>query len=44
VERAAVRSEKTIKKQQLFVKVSTERPLGYGKQITITVMAKNSFP
>lgn len=26
VERAAVRSEKTIKKRRLFVKVSTERP------------------
>lgn len=36
VERAAVRSEKTIKKRRLFVKVSTERPLGSGKQITIT--------
>ena len=36
VERAAVRSGKTIKKRRLFVKVSTERPLGSGKQITIT--------
>ncbi|KAB8468466.1 hypothetical protein FH972_025300 [Carpinus fangiana] len=37
VERAAVRSGKTIKKRRLFVKVSTERPLGSGKRITITV-------
>ncbi|KAK8499190.1 hypothetical protein V6N12_076040 [Hibiscus sabdariffa] len=36
VERAAVKSEKTIKKRRLFVKVSTERPLGSGKRITIT--------
>ena len=36
VERAAVRSGKTIKKRRLFVKVSTERPLGSGKRITIT--------
>lgn len=36
VERAAVRSGKTIKKRRLFVKVSKERPLGSGKQITIT--------
>ena len=36
VERAAVRSGKTIKKRRLLVKVSTERPLGSGKQITIT--------
>ena len=36
VERAAVRSGKTIKKRRLFVKVSTERPLSSGKRITIT--------
>ena len=36
VERAAVRSGKTIKKRRLFVEVSTERPLGSGKRITIT--------
>jgi hypothetical protein len=36
VERAAVISGKTIKKRRLFVKVSTERPLSSGKQITIT--------
>ena len=36
VERAAVKSGKTIKKRRLLVKVSTERPLGSGKQITIT--------
>jgi hypothetical protein len=36
VERAAVKSEKTIKKRRLFVKVSTERPLSSSKQITIT--------
>jgi hypothetical protein len=34
VERAAVRSGKTIKKRRLFVR--TERPLGSGKQITMT--------
>ncbi|KAI3679238.1 hypothetical protein L2E82_51532 [Cichorium intybus] len=34
--RAAVRSGKTIKKRRLFVEVSTERPLGSGKRITIT--------
>ncbi|KAK8704489.1 hypothetical protein V6N13_048111 [Hibiscus sabdariffa] len=39
VERAAVKSEKTIKKRRLFVKVSTERPLGSGKRITITDVA-----
>ncbi|KAL3646628.1 hypothetical protein CASFOL_009595 [Castilleja foliolosa] len=37
VERAAVRSGKTIKKRRLFVEVSTERPLGSSKRITITV-------
>jgi len=36
VERAAVRSAKTIKNRRLFVKVSTERPLGSSKRITIT--------
>ena len=36
VERAAVKSGKTIKKRRLFVKVSTERPLSSGKRITIT--------
>lgn len=36
VERAAVISGKTIKKRRLLVEVSTERPLGSGKQITIT--------
>jgi head-tail adaptor len=36
VERAAMRSGKTIKKRRLFVEVSTERPLGSGKRITIT--------
>lgn len=36
VERAAVKSEKTIKKRRLLVKVSTERPLDSSKQITIT--------
>ena len=36
VERAAVISGKTIKKRRLFVKVSTERPLGSDKRITIT--------
>ena len=36
VERAAVKSGKTIKKRRLFVKVSTERPLSFGKWITIT--------
>lgn len=36
VERAAVRSRKTIKKWRLFVELSTERPLGSGKRITIT--------
>nr|GEU73832.1 ribonuclease H-like domain-containing protein [Tanacetum cinerariifolium] len=35
VERAAVRSRKTIKKRQLFIEVSTERPLNFGKWITI---------
>ncbi|KAK1434464.1 hypothetical protein QVD17_00207 [Tagetes erecta] len=39
VERAAVRSGKTIKKRRLFVEVSTERPLGSGKRITITEAA-----
>lgn len=34
VERAAVRSGKTIKKRRLFV--TTERPLGSGKRITMT--------
>ncbi|PHT28255.1 hypothetical protein CQW23_32163 [Capsicum baccatum] len=36
VERAAVSSEKTIKKRQEFLEVSTERSLGSGKRITIT--------
>ncbi|KAL8101453.1 hypothetical protein AgCh_033377 [Apium graveolens] len=36
VERADARSGKTIKKRRLFVEVSAERPLGSGKQITIT--------
>ncbi|KAK9282544.1 hypothetical protein L1049_005465 [Liquidambar formosana] len=35
VEKAAVRSGKTIKKRRLFVEVSIERPLGSGKRITI---------
>jgi hypothetical protein len=36
VERAAMKSEKTIKKRRLFVEVSTERALSSSKQITIT--------
>jgi hypothetical protein len=36
VERAAVISEKTIKKRRWLVSISTERPLGSGKQITMT--------
>ena len=36
VERAVVKSGKTIKKRRLFVKVSTEKPLSSGKHITIT--------
>lgn len=36
VERAAMISEKTIKKRRLLVKVSTERPLGKQMQMTGT--------